>query len=136
MPIQITFRKTGQEIKQAVERRQEQLHSRLDRRNQILTEFLKDSNKVRSYMVRSSRPEYGGHGRHGGYVLFSQDDISSEEKQEIQQICLRIFEMEQELHRLALVVAHLDNEQVLELTLDDLIGYGFNAAGGLEGESA
>jgi hypothetical protein len=130
------FPKTGQEIKQAVVRRQEQLQSRLDRRNQILAEFLKDSNKVRSYMVRSSRPEYGGHGGRGGYVLFSQDDISSEEKQEIQQICLRIFEMEQELHCLALVVTHLSDEQVLELTLDDLIGYGFNAAGGVEGEAA
>jgi hypothetical protein len=136
MPIQITFRKTGKEIKQAVARRQQQLESRLGRRNQILAEFMKDSNKVRSYMVRNSRPEYGGHGGRGGYVLFSQNDISSEEKQEIQQICLRIFEMEQELHRLALVVAHLDDKQVLELTLDDLIGYGFNAAGGLEGESA
>lgn len=136
MPIQITFHKTGQEIKQAIEHRQQQLRSRLERRNQTLSEFLKDSNKVRSYMVRSSRPEYGSHGGRGGYVLFAQDDISSEEKQEIQQICLRIFEMEQELHRLALVVAHLNDDQVLELTLDDLIGYGFNAAGGVEGESA
>src|SRR4028119_172104 len=135
MPIQITFRKTGKEIKQAVARRQQQLESRLGRRNQILAEFMKDSNKVRSYMVRNSRPEYGGHGGRGGYVLFSQNDISSEEKQEIQQICLRIFEMEQELHRLALVVTHLNDDQVLELTLDDLIGYGFDAAGGLEGES-
>lgn len=135
MPIQITFRKTGQEIKQAVQRRQEQLQLRLDRRNQTLNEFLKDSNKVRSYMVRSSRPEYGGHGGRGGYVLFSKDDISSEEKQEIHQICLRIFEMEQELHRLALLVAHLHDEQVLELTLEDLISYGFNAAGGVESES-
>ena len=136
MPIEIRFRKTGLEIKQAITRRKEQLQSRLDRRNQVLNEFMKDSNKVRSYMVRSARHDYSMHGGRGGYVLFSQDDISSEEKQEIQQICLRIFEMEQELHRLALVVAHLDDAQVLELTLDDLIGYGFDAAGGLEGESA
>jgi predicted Zn-dependent peptidase len=134
MPIQITFRKTGQEVKHAIAQRQQQLQARLDKRNQVLDEFLKDTRKVRSYMVRSSRYDYS-HGGRSGYVLFAQDDISSEEKQEIQQLCNRIFEIEQELHRLALVVAHLDDQQVLELTLDDLIGYGFNAVGGLEGES-
>lgn len=134
MPIQITFRKTGKEIKQAVAQRQQQLRSRLEKRNQVLNEFMQDAKKVRSYMVRSSRYDYG-HGGRSGYVLFSQDDISSEEKQEIQQLCNRIFEIEQELHRLALVAAHLDDKQVLELTIDDLIGYGFNAAGGVEGET-
>jgi hypothetical protein len=43
--------------------------------------------------------------------------------------------MEQELHRLALVVAHLNDDQVLEFTIDGLIGYGFNAASEVEGES-
>ncbi|MCU0543794.1 MAG: hypothetical protein MUE44_16710 [Oscillatoriaceae cyanobacterium Prado104] len=135
MPIQITFRKTGKEIKQAIVQRQQELRSRLDKRNQVLNEFMQDAKKVRSYMVRSSRYDYG-HGSRSGYVLFSQDDISSEEKQEIQQLCNRIFEIEQELHRLALVIAHLDDKQILELTIDDLIGYGFNAAGGVEGETA
>ncbi|MGL5063934.1 MAG: hypothetical protein ACRC62_28435 [Microcoleus sp.] len=128
MQIQITFRKTGKEIKQAVAQRQQQLRSRLEKRNQVLNEFMQDAKKVRSYMVRSSRYDYG-HSSRKGYVLFSQDDISSEEKQEIQQLCNRIFEIEQELHRLALVATHLDDKQVLELTIDDLIGYGFNAAG-------
>lgn len=132
MSINITFRKTGQEIKQAIAKRQQQLQARLDKRNQVLNTFLQDMTKVRSYMIRSSRYDYG-HGRGGGYTLFSQDDISSEEKQEIQQLCNRIFEIEQELHRLALIAAHLKDEQVLELMLEDLIGYGFNA-GGVEGE--
>ena len=135
MPIQITFHKTGKEIKQAIAQRQQQLQSRLDKRNQMLNDFMQDAKKVRSYMVRSSRYDYS-HGGRSGYVLFSQDDISSEEKQEIQQLCNRIFEIEQELHRLALVIAHLDDKQILELTIDDLIGYGFNAAGGVGGEAA
>lgn len=135
MQLQITFRKTGREVKQAIAQRRTQLESRLEKRNRILSEFVSDPKKMRSYMIRSSRYEYG-HGGRNGYVLFSQDDISSEEKQEIQQLCNRIFEIEQELHRLALVVAHLNDEQELELSLDDLIGYGFQAAGGVEGESA
>lgn len=132
--FQITFRKTGREVKEAIAQRLAQLQSRLEKRNQILSEFMSDPKKVRSYMVRSSRYEYGHSGR-TGYVLFSQDDISSEEKQEIQQLCNRIFEIEQELHRLSLVVAHLSDDQPLDLTLDDLIGYGFQAAGGVEGET-
>ncbi|NJK70348.1 MAG: hypothetical protein HC941_31010 [Microcoleus sp. SU_5_3] len=135
MAIQITFHKTGKEIKQAIVQRQQELRSRLDKRNQVLNDFMQDAKKVRSYMVRSSRYDYS-HGGKSGYVLFSHDDISSEEKQEIQQLCNRIFEIEQELHRLALVIAHLDDKQVLPLTIDDLIGYGFNAAGGVEGENA
>jgi len=137
MAIEIRFRKTGREIKAAVARRSEQLQSRLERRNQVLNEFMQSPQKVRSYMVRSSRPDYGMHGGRGGssYVLFGPDDLSSEEKQEIQQLCARIFEIEQELHRLALVATHLDDEQGLELSIDDLISYGFNAQG-LEGESA
>ena len=130
--MNITFNKTGAEIKQAVLRRRQQLQARLDKRNAALALFLQDPVKVRSYMVRSSKPNYGGHSR-GGYTLFSQDDISSEEKEEISQLCSRIFEIEQELHRLSLVGTHLQDDQKLELNFDDLIGYGFTSE--LEGES-
>jgi hypothetical protein len=105
----------------------------LDKRNAILAEFLKNPVKVRSYMVRSTYADRI-HGGRNGYVLFSETDISSEEKQEIQQLCQRIFEIEQEIHRLALVVTHLQDDQDLELSLEDLIAYGFEAAGGVEGE--
>ena len=135
MSLQITFRKTGREIKAAIAQRQQQLQSRLDRRNAALATFMEDPAKVRSYLIRSTHQQYRGHGGGGGYVLFAPDDISSEEKQEVGQLCSRIFEIEQELHRLALIVAHLNDEQTLELSLDDLIGYGFNAEG-VEGESA
>ena len=134
MPLQITFHKTGREIKAAIAERQTQLQLRLDRRNDALAAFMQDAAKVRSYLIRSTHQGYGSHGSRG-YVLFSPDDISSEEKQEVGQLCSRIFEIEQELHRLALIVAHLNDEQTLELSLDDLIGYGFNA-NGVEGETA
>jgi hypothetical protein len=126
--MNIVFRKSGSEIKTAVQKRREQLQQRLEKRNQVLDEFLKNAKKVRSYLVRSSQYNFYGHGRgERGYTLFSQDDISSEEKQQIDQLCQRIFEIEQELHRLALVTTHLDDEQVFELSFDDLIGYGFEA---------
>ena len=127
--MNLTFRKTGKEIKAALQNRKRQLEQRLEKRNQTLTKFLKNTRKVRSYLVRSSQPTWG-HGQRG-YVLFSKDDISSEEQQEIAQLCQRIFEIEQELHRLALASVHLDDQQVFDLSFDDLVGYGFDT--GLEG---
>lgn len=123
--MNIVFRKTGKEIKAAIVNRRSQLEQRLKQRNESLDGFLKDTPKVRSYLVRSTRPDYG-HGA-GGYVLYGKDDISSEERQEIDQLCQRIFEIEQELHRLAYVVAHLEDSVVFELAFNELIGYGFQA---------
>jgi hypothetical protein len=123
--MNIVFRKTGKEIKAAITNRRTQLEQRLEHRNEALETFLKDRHKVRSYLVRSTRPEYG-HGS-GGYVLYGRDDISSEDRQEVDQLCQRIFEIEQELLRLALVTTHLENDVVFELTFNELIGYGFEA---------
>lgn len=123
--MNIVFRKTGKEIKTAIANRRAQLEQRLKQRNESLNSFLKDAAKVRSYLVRSTRPDYG-HGS-GGYVLYGKDDISSEERQEMDQLCQRIFEIEQELHRLAYVITHLEDEVVFELNFNDLIGYGFEA---------
>ena len=121
--MNLVFRKTGKEIKAAITNRRQQLEQRLMQRNQSLDKFLEDTPKVRSYLVRSTRPDYG-HGS-SGYVLYGKDDISSEERQEIDQLCQRIFEIEQELHRLAYVVRHLEDDVVFELSFSDLIGYGF-----------
>ena len=123
--MNIVFRKTGKEIKAAITNRRSQLEQRLKQRNDSLDSFLKDTSRVRSYLVRSTRPDYG-HGS-GGYVLYSKDDISSEERQEMDQLCQRIFEIEQELHRLAYVATHLEDNVVFELNFNDLIGYGFDA---------
>lgn len=123
--MNIVFRKTGKEIKGAITNRRVQLEQRLAQRNEALDQFLTNRQKVRSYLVRSTRPDYG-HGS-GGYVLYGKDDISSEERQEIDQLCQRIFEIEQELHRLSFVNTHLDDNTVFDLNFNDLLGYGFEA---------
>ena len=134
MTIKIVFRKNGKEIKSAIQKRRDQLEQRLAARNQTLNDFMRDTNKVRSYLIRQTETlagMYRGHGEQG-YVLYSKDDISSEVSQEVMQLCRRIFEIEQELHRLALIGRHLQDDQVFELSFQDLIGYGFDAS--LEGE--
>ena len=124
--MNIVFRKTGKEIKGAIANRRIQLEQRLKQRNEALDNFLKDRQKVRSYLVRSTHFDYGHHGA-TGYVLYGKDDISSEERQEVDQLCQRVFELEQELHRLSYVITHLEYDVVFNLDFNDLIGYGFEA---------
>jgi hypothetical protein len=117
----LAFRKTGREIKTAAAARLEQVIQRLKRRNQALQEFTRDAERVRSYLVRSARPTLV----HGGPSLYSQGDISSEQMEETWQHCDRIFALEVEEKRLKLTIAHLDDNQVFELTYDQLVSYGF-----------
>ena len=124
--MNIVFRKTGKEIKGAIANRRVQLEQRLKRRNEVLDNFLKDKQKVRSYLVRSTRLDYGHHGA-AGYVLYGKDDISSEERQELDQLCQRVFEIEQELYRLSYITTHLEDDVVFDLDFNDLMGYGFEA---------
>lgn len=121
--MHLVFQKSGAEIKAALQRRRLHLQQRLNVRNQTLNAFLADTPKVRSYMVRNTQQNYG-HGLRAA-TLYGPDAISSEEKEEIAQLCQRIFELEQELSRLALIAAHLPDDQVVELGIDDLISYGF-----------
>lgn len=132
MPIEIVFRKTGKEIKTAIQKRREQLELRLAVRNQSLDEFMQHPRKVRSYLVRQTERRF--HSAGDGYALYSNEDISSEEAQEINQLCRRIFEIEQELHRLTLINRHLHDDQIFDLKFDDLIAYGFDASLETEGE--
>lgn len=115
-PVGLVFRKTGREIKAAAAIRLEQVTQRLERRNQALQEFMCDAERVRSYLVRSSRQTWV----HGGPSLYSEGDISSEQMDEIRQLCERIFGLEVEEKRLRLTIAHLDDNQVFELTYDQL----------------
>ncbi|MEM1027113.1 MAG: hypothetical protein AAGJ38_03430 [Planctomycetota bacterium] len=121
----VVFTKSGKEIKQAVSGRIEQLRGRLEKRNLDLEEFMKDTQKLRSFLIRSSVHEFRGHGTHAS-TLYSQDDISSEEKDRIKQICARVFEIEQEIHRLNLIGNHLKDDQVFEIPFDELVAYGFD----------
>ena len=101
-----------------------QLQERLEKRNATLAEFMSDADKVRSFLLRSTAVNFA-HGRQPT-ALYSKDDISSEEKEEISQLCRRIFEIEQELHRLELIRFHLRDDQEFDLLFEDLVGYGFD----------
>jgi hypothetical protein len=131
MEMEIRFRKSGKEIKQALSTRVVKIEQRLTRRNAALEELMRDQKRLRSYLVRSAQLPWAAHGR-GEQALYPQDDISSEEKEEIAQLCRRVFELEQELHRLHLIASHLSDEQVFDLTFEELVAYGFEAS--LEGE--
>lgn len=127
MSLVLKFRKTGKEIKAALRNRITQLEQRLEKRNATLEAFMQDKKKVRSYLTRSAPQPWTGHSR-GEKALFSQDDISSEEKEEVAQLCRRIYEIEQELYRLHLIAAHLNDDQVFELPFEDLVAYGFESS--------
>lgn len=119
----LVFKKTGKEIKDAIEKRCAGIASRLAVRNKSLDEILKDSIKVRSYMLRTSE----GHFREGydSPAIVTKGQTPSEELQEIRQLCIRINQMEQELNRLKMIQAHLSDREKFELELNELIRYGF-----------
>src|SRR5262249_24619876 len=123
MPMELHFQKTGAEIKAAASSKMAQIQSRLKRRHESLDEFLRDQNFVRSYLIRSSKSPY----MHGVRSLWSETDISSERMEEIRQLCERIYDLESEMHRLKLVVAHIADNQSFDLTYEDLARYGFES---------
>ena len=128
-PQGVTFRKSGRDIKAAVANRCRELQGRLDRRNSSLDKFLDDRQLVRAYLIRSSVMTFDMHTGQGEFLV-RKDDISSEQMDEIKQLCHRILEIEQELHRLKLVAAHMDDNEIFELGYQDLVGYGFDVEGG------
>lgn len=119
----ITFSKTGAEIKVAVGERCQQIQQRLDRRLSVLDAFLSDPKLVRSHMVRTS----ARHSMHSGGApeLWTKDDVSSEQLEEIRKTCERVYQLQQELRQLQLLTKHIADDQTFELRLDDLISYGF-----------
>jgi hypothetical protein len=126
MTLEITFQKTGLEVREAVSRRIEQLRSRLDNRNEELDRVMDDREKLRSYLVRTAGDTFYAHGREGPR-LYGEDEISSEAKEELRQMCRRILEIEQEIHRLRLIRTHVKDDQTIELSFDDLLIYGFDS---------
>ena len=124
MSGELSFRKSGKQIKQAVSERIVQLQERLDKRNRNLDRFLDDRGRVRSFVVRSSMTRWAEPDRNVT-PLCPKGAISSEEIEETLQLCRRIFDLQQEIYRLKVVATHLDDEQLFELSLADLLGYGF-----------
>jgi hypothetical protein len=121
----LRFKKTGREIKAAVSKRLEQLEQRLARRGRALDEFLKNSVLVRSYLIRAIGGRVRFRNPEDAAPLHPESDISSEQMEEIGKVCVRIFELESEIQKLRLVVAHLADEEVFELDFAHLAGYGF-----------
>ena len=119
----ITFSKTGAEIKSAVGERCQQIQQRLDRRLDVLDAFLADPKLVRSYMIRTSA-RHSLHGS-GDPELWTKDDVSSEQVEEIRKTCERVYQLQQELRQLQLLTKHIADDQTFELALSDLISYGF-----------
>lgn len=120
----LRFKKRGSEIKAAVGKRVAQLQQRLARRNLALDEFLKDRGLVRSLLVRA----LGGRVRYrdpAAAPLHAESDISGEQMEEIRKVCERVFELEEELRRLRLLVAHLADDEMFELSFAQLAAYGF-----------
>lgn len=122
--MHIVFQKSGKDVKVAIQNRLADLQARLDLRNAALDDFLKDTAKVRSYLIRSAGGIGGGH---RSTTLYPSTDISSEERQEVAQLCRRIFEIEQEIIRLNLITRHLSDDDTFELDFSDLAAYGFDS---------
>lgn len=83
-----------------------------------------DRKKLRSYLVLSVDGRYGMHESSGD--LRRRDDISSEEIEDINQLCRRIREIEAELYRLEMMLAHLEDDKDFSLSLEELVAYGFD----------
>jgi hypothetical protein len=120
----ITFHKKGSEIKAAVRTRCAALRARLEHRNKALDALMADRKKLRSYLILSVDHRYGMHESAGD--LRGRDDISSEEIEDINQLCKRIREIEAELYRLELMLAHLEDDKDFSLSLQELVAYGFD----------
>lgn len=133
----LSFKKTGFETKSAIKHRLESLSQRLERRNEALKIFMKDAQKLRSYLIRSGERQYRmtSHMASSAPVIYSKSDISSEEKEEINQICTRIFEIEQEINQLNLIAEHLKDDQEMDLSYEELVRFGFGSGNGIEVEA-
>lgn len=87
--------------------------------------FTQNPDKLRSFLIRSSAQQL--HRVDSDPVLYSESHISSEEKEEISQLCKRVFEIEQEINKLTLVQAHLADDQEFDLSYQELVAYGFDS---------
>jgi hypothetical protein len=118
-PAGLVFRKTGAEIRQALRKRIVDLEARLARRNVALDELLGDKARVRAYLVRQVNVN--------PLAQFAiREDMPSEDHEEIAELCRRVSNIETELGRLRLIQAHLQDTQEVELTVEQLVAFGFS----------
>jgi hypothetical protein len=84
----LRFRKKGSEIKKSIEKRLEQLEIRLNVREEKLEHLFDNKERLKSYLIRSSVTSYGHYVE--SPTIYGKDEISSEEVEEINQMCRRI----------------------------------------------
>ncbi|MEZ4632922.1 MAG: hypothetical protein R2880_19790 [Deinococcales bacterium] len=117
--MEITFKKTGQAIKRAVNKRQADLLQRLEESHVALADFLQRPDRVRDYLLFRLREEIGAD-------PFAIEEEIKEEHAQIRGLCEYIVGLEDELYRLAMIERHLDDAEIFSLTVDEMIRYGFD----------
>lgn len=124
-----SFKKTGKEFKEVLARKINELKQRLAKRNIVLNELLDDKNRLRSYLLRSARPVAQAGGQHRNWAnnltSYGPEHIGVEEVEEIKQLCARVFQIENEIKAYEILRNNLADSDVVELTLQELLQYGF-----------
>ncbi len=120
--VEVRFRKTGQAIKRAARKRQADLHQRLEEAQVGLSDFLDKPNRIREYLVHRMRDELGT-------TPFAIEEDIVEEHFKVNGLLKQIVTLEDELYRLAMLEKHVDDAEIFDLSVDELIRYGFDIEG-------
>jgi len=123
------FKKSGREFISVLSTKINGLRSRLAKRNRVLEEVMIDKRRLRSYLLRSAKPVNQAHnvGRYGvkNSIAYGKEHIGIEEVEEIKNLCARIFQIENEIQTLETLKNNLKDEDVVSLSLQELLQYGF-----------
>ena len=120
--VEVRFKKTGQSIKRAATKRQADLHQRLEEAQVGLSDFIVKPNRIREYLVHRMRDELGTD-------PFAMEEDIVEEHFKVNGLLKQIVSLEDELYRLAMLDNHIDDADIFELSVDELIRYGFDIEG-------
>ena len=120
--MEVKFRKTGQAIKRAARKRQADLHQRLEEAQVGLSDFLDKPIRIREYLVHRMRDELGT-------TPFAIEEDIVEEHFKVNGLLKQIVTLEDELYRLAMLEKHVDDAEIFDLSVDELIRYGFDIEG-------
>jgi transcription initiation factor IIF auxiliary subunit len=120
----IKFKKSGIEVKQAINNRLEELEERLSIRNQELDKVMSDKGRLRMYLVRDTDNDYP----HSSQM---RQDLPTEEHQRIKELCKRICLIEKEIKKLSLTRDNIKDEQDFELSYEEICSLGFGPKGNI-----
>ena len=115
----VKFKKSGRDIKRAIEKRIAELRQRLSKRDKELDEVMSDRVMMRSFLVRDTSNDYP----HSSQL---KAEMPSEDHVRITELCRRIQLIEQEIAELSIVRDNLTDDQDLELSFEDVTRLGFS----------